>query len=156
MLTPEYKVPCPEWLMKWSIRKKIQVQVPISIAKPFDKNNMPKRWLTMLIPLLGGGTTNKVAMLRSAKYDVDNIAVDGYMTSYFSKFTKLEILKFDTIHKIWIQGPRFQEYMSYVFLLGMQNQTIKDRFARSLRLGMQENNSVNFILDLEEEMEDEK
>ena len=155
MLTPEYQVPCPEWLTVQKLRKGEKVRVALSIAKPFDKDNMPKRWLAMLIPLLSGSTT-KVAMLKSAKYDVDKIAVDGYMTSYFSKFTKLEILKFDTIHKIWIQGPRFQEYMSYIFLLSMQNQTIRERFARSLRLGLKENNSVNFILDLEEEMEDEK
>ena len=129
------EVPTPSFLHK-------------NFKNPFDKNGMPRKYLAMLIPLLGGGVTSRMAMLRSARYE--DVTSVGYLSSTFAAYNKSGILNYDKAAHVWSQGPNFHEFMSWIFIKSMQNEIMRGRWARTLRLGL-EDKTVDYILDLEEE-----
>jgi hypothetical protein len=118
-----------------------------NFKEPFNREGLPRRYLALLIPLLGGGYTGRADMLRSARYEDVN---RGYLSDTFAAFSKVGILKFDRVTGVWSQGPNFREYVSWIFMKAMQNEMLRGRWARTLRLGL-EDKTVDYILDLEEE-----
>lgn len=124
------------------------------LANPFDGRGMPKRWLALLAPLLNGEHTTKREMLLSARIDADQVS-RGYLSDYFAEFVRTEICRFDNVNKVWVQGKNYLPYMAYAFVKAMHNEVIRGRWQRVLRLGLKESTAGDFMMDLEEEVQEE-
>ena len=127
---------------------------PSSLSQPFEKSGMPKRWLSLLAPLLEDGCVRRMDMLQSAKLDPAKVS-RGYYSDYFSAFQKADILKYDEPNRVWVRGKNFQPYMAFVFIKAMKVEMLRGRWQRIMRLGLENSTAAEYILNLEEEVQEE-
>ena len=94
------------------------------LSKPFDKQGEPTILLAILATLLLNKPLKKEELL--SKMGEKHLGkTDGYLSKHFAALRKYEIINFDKRynHRKWSQGDRYQEYMGFILMYFIENDT---------------------------------